>query len=125
MSTLDRSTLNSNADSRINDNTTGDISPADVRQQVKDLADSNLNITSDKGTLYSVPKKMTGQTIANGTTTLTHNAGYPARQVSFTDNDGWPIELPWRVKVGEETTKIEVSSLEEIENVNVYLNCWT
>ena len=124
MATLDRNTLKSNAEIRINDNSNGEISEADVRQQFKDHADSSLNSTTDKGVAYSVPKKLLDQTIAAGTTPFVHGAGVPARQVSFTDSDGWPIELPWRVKTGAESTSIEVNSAEEIENVNIYLTCF-
>lgn len=40
MTVRTRSQLNGDADSLLADNTTGDISPADVRGRIKDLADS-------------------------------------------------------------------------------------
>lgn len=40
MSVRTRAQLNSDADSAIPDNTVGEVSPADVRQRIKDLADS-------------------------------------------------------------------------------------
>lgn len=47
MASLSRSTLNSNADTNIEDNTSGNILPADIRGHVKDLADSSLNPNDD------------------------------------------------------------------------------
>jgi hypothetical protein len=49
MTARNRATLNSNADSTLADNTTGDISAADVRAMVKDLADSSVNPSDDIG----------------------------------------------------------------------------
>lgn len=42
MAAKDRATLNSDADTNLPDNTAGEISPADVRGAVKDLADSAI-----------------------------------------------------------------------------------
>jgi hypothetical protein len=42
MTVKTRATINSEADTNINDNTAGEVSPADVRTRVKDLADSAL-----------------------------------------------------------------------------------
>lgn len=47
MAIKSRATLNSDADTNINDNSAGEISAADVRDSVKDLADSTFNLTTD------------------------------------------------------------------------------
>lgn len=123
MATLDRNTLNSNAASRINDNTAGEISEADVRQQMIDLADSNLNRTTDRGVLYGVPKKMSVD-IGIGLNTIVHNVGLPARHVTFCNDDDWQIELPWRIKSTAEYTTIEVNSAEAMNDVSIYITCF-
>lgn len=51
MTTRTRAQLNSDADSALADNTVGAISPEDIRQRVKDLADSAL-LAEDSGTVF-------------------------------------------------------------------------
>jgi hypothetical protein len=51
MAIKSRANLLSDADTYVNDNTTRDISPADVRDRVKDLADSNVNKITDANLL--------------------------------------------------------------------------
>jgi len=53
MTVKTRAQLNSDADTYINDNTTGDVTPGDVRQRIKDLADSAAFLTE-------VREKLTG-----------------------------------------------------------------
>lgn len=53
MTIKSRAQLNTDAETYLNDNTTGDISAADVRDRIKDLADSAHNTTTD-GTAYTV-----------------------------------------------------------------------
>lgn len=47
MTSRTRAVLNTNADTNIEDNTTKNITPADVRAMLKDLADSTFNLNDD------------------------------------------------------------------------------
>lgn len=51
MTVRTRAQLKGDADTNLADNTTGDVSPSDVRQRVKDLADSALFIIEDVYTI--------------------------------------------------------------------------
>src|SRR5690554_1222367 len=52
MAVRTRAQLNSDADSSLPNNTTGEISPVDVRERIKDLADS-ARLEEDEGELAS------------------------------------------------------------------------
>jgi hypothetical protein len=93
-------------------------------EKFKNLWDSCVNRTTDRGVLFGVPKTLGPMTIPVGTTDVVTTVGIQARQIRFTDADGWPIEIAARAKPGSEATTIEVYSLEEYENVTINLNCW-
>lgn len=71
MTVRTRAQLNSDADTYLADNTTADISPSDVRQRIKDIADSALLSEDPLGG---------GETVCNGRLTLESGVG-----VSTTD----------------------------------------
>lgn len=125
MAVLSRNDLNTQADNRFNDNTSGDISPADSRNMAKDLADSCLNKSTDAGVLFPVMRRLTGQTIAAGSSTKAHTAGHPAKHVNFTGSDGWPIQIPWKPTPGSESTSITLSVIEEVTDVTIDIIAYT
>lgn len=70
MAARTRAQLNSDADTYLPDNTTGDISPADIRQRVKDLADSaklseDLATVATTGAYVDLSGKPTLSTVAS------------------------------------------------------------
>ncbi|RWI96425.1 MAG: hypothetical protein EOR22_06610 [Mesorhizobium sp.] len=70
MAARTRAQLNSDADTYLPDNTTGDISPADIRQRVKDLADSaklseDLATVATTGAYGDLSGKPTLSTVAS------------------------------------------------------------
>lgn len=125
MSTLSRADLNTQADTRFNDNTSGDISPADSRNMAKDLADSCLNKTTDAGVLFPVMRRLTGQTIAAGSSAKTHTAGHPAKHVTFIGSDGWPLSIAWKPTTGSESTSITLNAIEEVTGVTIDIIAYT
>jgi hypothetical protein len=64
MSVRTRAQLNSDADSAIPDNTVGEVSPADVRQRIKDLADSS-KLAEDIATFAQFNSAAAGKLLAN------------------------------------------------------------
>lgn len=91
MSIKSRAVINAEADANIEDNTTQNIVPVDVRQRVKDLADSNLNKADDKDasggytglTLFKINFK----NAANTFTSFFTNSNTAARTYTFQDSD--------------------------------------
>lgn len=122
MALRDRNTGKANVIANLIDNARTRMSV--LRAELTDLWDSAVNRTTDAGVLYGVPKTLAPRTIAAGSTEVVHGVGYQPKQVSFKDADGWNLEVQWRVKVGAESTTIEVYTLEEYENVTINLNCW-
>ncbi len=125
MSVLNRADLKIQADTRFNDNTSGDISPADSRNMAKDLADSCLNKTTDAGVLFPVMRQLTNKTIAVGSGNHAHTAGHPAKHVTFIGSDGWPLHVSWKPTVGSESTSITVSAAEEFTGVTINIIAYT
>lgn len=66
MTAKSRSALNSDADTLLPDNTTGDISPADIRGRVKDLADSAFNLGDDDASDIDLATAILGETDVQG-----------------------------------------------------------
>lgn len=66
MTAKTRSALNTQADTNIEDNSTGNVTPADVRTQFKDQNDSSVNILGDNlgagftSTIYDAGTKSSG-----------------------------------------------------------------
>lgn len=84
MSVRTRAQLNSDADSAIPDNTVGEVSPADVRQRIKDLADS-ARLAEDLGDAAAKNTGTTAGTVAAGDDSRIANAAQAASAFG-TDN---------------------------------------
>lgn len=87
MATRTRAQLNSDADTYLPDQSTGDISPADVRQRVKDLADS-AKLAEDLAPVASTGayNDLTGKPTLG--TAASKNTGTGAGQVPLLDSGG-------------------------------------
>jgi hypothetical protein len=107
MTAKNRSTLNSDADTNLADNTAGDISAADVRQSVKDLADSailNIEAVADvaSASTCNIGAAASRNVRITGTTTITafdnvaagiERQGYFSGALTLTHN-GTSLILP-------------------------------
>lgn len=85
-----RATLNTNADTNLADNTAGDISPADVRGQAKDQADSSFSAFDDAFPLAALNGYLAVSVAANALTIALKTAA--AGDPSATD----PIPVAFR-----------------------------
>ncbi|ODA67686.1 hypothetical protein A7A08_01721 [Methyloligella halotolerans] len=61
MTVKSRADLNSDANTLLPDNTTGDISPADIRGRIEDLADSSFNPSDDDASDIALAEEVLGQ----------------------------------------------------------------
>lgn len=113
MAVLDRTSLNTQADTNLPDNTTRFITPALLRTIVKNIIDSCFNRTSDP---VALGQKITEVEIAEGDTTINHTLAKAAQMVVFIDSDGNEQKMDW---VAVSTTGITVTSTEALSGVTV------
>lgn len=87
MTSKSRATLNSEADTNLADNTTRAVSEGDIRQSVKDLADSTVNLNDDLTTITNYREKTTGKIID------TNGAWGSMAEVTLTDAATIAVDL--------------------------------
>ncbi|TIU88812.1 MAG: hypothetical protein E5W06_00135 [Mesorhizobium sp.] len=106
MTARTRAQLNSDADTYLPDNTSGDISPADIRQRVKDLADS-AKLSEDLATVASTGaySDLTGKPTLG--TAASKDTGTAAGQVPVLDTSG---KLPAGVLPAEYATTVDLAA---------------
>lgn len=87
MTIKSRADLNTDADTTLPNNTAGDVSPADVRTNVKDLADSALNVLSNLSDLDNAGTARTNLGLAIGSDVQAFSSVLAATTASFTTAD--------------------------------------
>lgn len=85
MAVRTRAQLNADADSALPDNTSGDISPADVRGRIKDLADS-ARLAEDLGGAAALDVGTTSGTVAAGDDARITGAAQKSANLSDLEN---------------------------------------
>jgi hypothetical protein len=125
MAVTDRASLKGHADTTLADNTSGDISAADVRDLIKDIADSALNRVTDKGVLFPVFKTMTGQTVLAAGSVITHNMTVPVRILQCTNSSGESFGVVWEVDGVMPNSTVNVTAGSDQSGVTINMIGWT
>lgn len=73
-----------------------------------DRLNSGIAVSTGGGNGSGSSDFLTGQTIANGSSTITHTLGQEPKTVLFFNSSGQPVMVEWTANVTNPTTQIDV-----------------